>query len=114
MKGRSLVDNGCGVYGDLLEKCDDEFIGNAMHGLARSCTSFAYEELAKIINQVPKDQLTEGDADNDLPVHSAIKSIAADARMVSLFVQGTPEQQKKILSSKNEKKKIKRRIERKI
>ncbi len=89
------------MFGDLLHKRDTTFNGNAMHGLARSSPSFTFKELEKIVDHMPKKQLAEGDADNDLPVHSAINSMA-DADMISLFVQGTFDERKKILESKND------------
>ncbi len=90
------------MYGTYLEICDEQFKGTAMHGLARSSISFSVEEMGKIVAQMPKEQLIEADADDDLPVHSAIKSLA-DQHMIALFVEGDSKQKETILCWKNNK-----------
>ena len=90
------------VYGEFLYKRDTLFNGTATHGLARSCPSFIdqFEDIKKIVSKMPKEQLTEKDADGDLPVHSAVNSMAKQ-KMIALFVQGDSEKEKTILSTKN-------------
>ncbi len=79
---------------------DSQFNGTAMHGLARSCTSFTTEQMERIVSGMPKKQLLQSDFDGDLPIHSAINSLA-DGKMVALFVQGDQNQQKEILEKPN-------------
>ncbi|XP_064407136.1 uncharacterized protein LOC135351980 isoform X2 [Halichondria panicea] len=89
------------VYGELLHKRDTLFDGTATHGLARSCPSFTqFEDIKKIVSEMPKYQLTEEDADGDLPVHSAINS-KAKQEVIALFVEGDSELQTTILCTKN-------------
>ncbi len=89
------------VYGrELIEMCDSQFNGTAMHGLARSCTSFTTVQMERIVSGMPKEQLLQSDFDGDLPIHSAINSLA-DGKMVALFVQGDQNQQKEILEKPN-------------
>ncbi len=89
------------VYGDFLYKKDTPFDGNATHGLARSCPSFTqFADIEKIVSEMPKELLIEKDCDGDLPVHSAVNSMAK-RKMIALFVQGDAEQEKTILSTKN-------------
>ena len=91
------------VYGELLHKRDRLFNGTATHGLARSCgpcSSFTqFEDMKKIVSEMPKEQLIDKDDDGDLPVHSALNSMAKQ-NMIALFVQGDSEE-KTILSTKN-------------
>ncbi len=73
-----------------------------MHGLARSSTSFTFENMKKMISKMPPKQLVKTDKDEDLPVHSAIQSgIGVDQNKIGLFVQGSSQQIKKILCAKN-------------
>ncbi len=58
-------------YRDAIDKCDKKFRGTATHGLARSSTSFTFENMKKMISKMPPKQLVKTDKDEDLPVHSA-------------------------------------------
>ena len=51
---------------------------------------------------MPKNQLTEKDADGDLPIHSAVNSMAKQ-EIIALFVEGDSELQTTILCTKNHK-----------
>ncbi len=89
-------------YRDAINKRDKKFGGTATHGLARSSTSFPFEIMKKMISKMPPEQLVEKDKDKDLPVHSAIESgTRVDQNKIGLFVQGNPQQIKKILCAKN-------------
>ncbi|XP_064392626.1 uncharacterized protein LOC135340238 isoform X2 [Halichondria panicea] len=91
-------------YLDSIDKVDEQFQGTATHGLARSSTSFTFEDMKKIISKMPPKQLVKTDKDGDLPVHSAILSgTKVDKKKIGLFVQGDPQQIKKILRAKNNK-----------
>ncbi len=99
-----LNDNPLNVYGELIDERDREFNGTATHGIARSCTSFKYEEMKKILSEMPPKQLVAIDDDNDLPVHSAIHSWV-DQNKISLFIRGNSQQIKTILCARNSKRK---------
>ncbi len=100
-----LDDNALDVYGaELIDERDTEFNGTATHGIARSCTSFKYEELNKILSEMPPEQLVATDHDKDLPVHSAIQSWV-DQNKISFFIRGDSQQIKTILCAKNNKRK---------
>ncbi len=89
-------------YRDSIDKRDKKFRGTATHGLARSSTSFTFENMKKMISKMPPKQLVKTDKDEDLPVHSAIQSgIRVDQNKIGLFVQGDSQQIKKILRAKN-------------
>ncbi len=89
-------------YRDSIDKLDEQFQGTATHGLARSSTSFTFESMKKIISKMPPEQLVKTDKDGDLPVHSAILSgTRVDKKKIGLFIQGDPQQIKKILCAKN-------------
>ncbi len=89
-------------YRDAINKRDKKFRGTATHGLARSSTSFTFENMKKMISKMPPKQLVKTDKDKDLPVHSAIQSgTSVDQNKIGLFVQGSSQQIKKILSAKN-------------
>ncbi len=94
------------LHSKYLDSIDEQFLGTATHGLARSSTSFNFESMKKIISKMPSGQLVEKDKDGDLPVHSAIQSgIGVDQNKIGLFVQGDPQQIKTILCSQNGKRK---------
>ena len=89
-------------YLDSIDKLDEQFGGTATHGLARSSTSFTFEIMKKIISKMPPEQLVKTDKDGDLPVHSAILGgTRVDKKKIGIFIQGDPQQIKKILRAKN-------------
>ncbi|XP_064406849.1 uncharacterized protein LOC135351705 isoform X2 [Halichondria panicea] len=90
------------TYQDSIDKLDKKFRGTATHGLARSSTSFTFENMKKIISKMPPEQLVKTDKDEDLPVHSAIQSgIRVDQNKIGLFVKGDSQQISYILRAKN-------------
>ena len=46
-------------YLDSIDKLDEQFLGNATHGLARSSTSFSFEQMKKMIPKMPPEQLVK-------------------------------------------------------